>query len=116
VSPYEVIREVEAAGGTLELEGRELTISAPQPLTPNLVESVRANKPAIMVALGAPFDLTTASMLHDLRPHLPAVMRRLPDDRLLALVNWHVIAAWGASMNELGKRSIADVVGRAPAG
>ena len=36
-----------------------------------------------------------------LRPFLAPALQRLPKDRLLVLVNWHVIAAWQKSMSQM---------------
>ena len=34
------------------------------------------------------------AVLEEIRPELPPSLRKLPDDRLLVLVNWSIIAAW----------------------
>jgi hypothetical protein len=39
-------------------------------------------------------------ILDFIRPHLGPTLQALPDGRLLALVNWHIIAAWQAAMRK----------------
>jgi hypothetical protein len=51
-----------------------------------------------MIALGAPLDAAVASILTEVRPYLAPALKKLPDDRLLALVNWNIITAWGEAM------------------
>lgn len=91
---YEVIREVYNCGGKLMLEGDSLRVSAPEPLPENLRQALREQKPSIMVALGAPLDVVVAGILKEIRPHLPEALRELSDEKILALVNWSIIAAW----------------------
>ena len=57
-----------------------------------------------MVALGVPLDLAVAGILKEIRPYLSPPLRKLPDDRLLALVNWNIIAAWNRAMREADER------------
>ena len=90
----EVIREVYALGGRLRLEGGRLLMEAPQPLPEQIRKAVREHKPAIMVALGSPLDAAVASILEEIRPHLPSVLQGLPDGKLVVLMNWSIIAAW----------------------
>ncbi len=45
-----------------------------------------------------------ASILAELRPQLPVALRRLDDRRLLALVNWSIIAAWEATIRRASQR------------
>ena len=97
----EVIREVYALGGHLRLEGDRLLMEAPRPLPELVRKAVREHKPAIMVVLGAPLDAVVASILEEVRPHLPSVLQDLPDGKLLALVNWSIIAAWNRALTAL---------------
>jgi hypothetical protein len=101
VNALEVIRRVEALGGRLVLDGGKLKLRAPEPLPEELTAAVSQEKTAIMVTLGAPLDTVVSEILEDIRPHLPASLRRLRDDRLLALVNWSIITAWGRSVRAL---------------
>ena len=103
MNALDLIRRVEALGGKLALEGDELRVRAAEPLPEGLVAELSSEKPSIMVALGAPLDAVAARVLTDLRPHLPETLRGLPDDRLLALVNWSIMAAWDRAVRELGK-------------
>jgi hypothetical protein len=109
VNALEVIRRVEAMGGRLVLDKGKLKLRAAAPLPEELTAVVSQEKAAIMVALGAPLDIVVSHILEDIRPHLPKTLRRLPDDRLLALVNWSIITAWGRSLRvlegeQVGKR------------
>ena len=104
MNAIEVIRRVEARGGSLRVEGQDLKVTAPAPLPGHLLAEVRACKPAVMIALGAPMDITVAGILRDIRPYLAPTLTQLPDDRLLALVNWHIIAAWETAIRKAGSR------------
>ena len=39
-----------------------------------------------------------SSILADLRPQLPASLRKLPDGHLLALINWSIIHSWNKAV------------------
>lgn len=96
-----VIKQVENLGGKLFLDNEgQLKLAAPEPLPAEVLEAVSAEKPAIMVALGAPLDAVVSNILDEIRPHLPASLKRLPDDKLLALVNWSIITAWSAAVRK----------------
>lgn len=90
----DVIRRVEMLGGHLVLDGKSLRLQADSELPDSVVADVSEHKPAIMVALGAPIDTVISAVLEEVRPGLPPSLRKLPDDRLLVLVNWSIIAAW----------------------
>lgn len=107
MNALEVIRRVEALGGRLVLDDGKLKLQAPEPLPEELTAAVRQEKAAIMVALGAPLDTVVSEILEDIRPHLPESLRRLPDDGLLALVNWSIITAWGKSVCLLERPQVA---------
>lgn len=107
MSALEVIRRVEALGGRLVLDGGKLKLRAPEPLPEELTAAVSEQKAAIMVALGAPLDTIVSEILEDIRPHLPKSLRRLSDERLLALVNWSIMAAWGKSVRALERSVVA---------
>ena len=102
MSALEVIRRVESLGGRLFLddEGR-LKVTAAQPLPGHLLADLSAQKPAIMVALGAPLDTVISGILAEIRPYLPESLRRLPDQKLLVLANWSIIAAWDKAIQKL---------------
>ena len=101
MSALEVIRRVELLGGRLMLEGDQLKLRAPEPLPEGVVADVSREKAAIMVALGAPLDTVVSMVLTEIRPNLPAALRQLPDDSLLALVNWSIIAAWETAIQKV---------------
>ena len=94
MSALDLIRRVEALGGRLVLDNGQLKLRAPTPLPDELTAAVSEQKAAIMVALGAPLDTVINGVLRDIRPHLPKSLKQLPDDRLLVLVNWSIMAAW----------------------
>lgn len=101
MSALDVIRRVETLGGRVVLDGEQLRLKASKPLPDDVVTAVSEEKAAIMVALGAPLDTVVSSVLAEIRPQLPDSLRRLPDDRLLVLVNWSIIAAWGKTTRTL---------------
>lgn len=101
MSALDVIRRVETLGGHLLVEGNELKLRATVPLPEDLVSAVSNEKLAIMVALGAPMNVAVASVLAEIRPHLPRSLRSLPDDRLLTLVNWSLLAAFDGAIRKV---------------
>jgi hypothetical protein len=94
MSALEVIRRVETLGGRVLLEPGGLRLRAAAPLPEDLVAAVGKEKVAIMLALGAPLNTAITSILAEIRPHLPPAMRKLPDERLMLLINWSIIAAF----------------------
>ncbi len=104
MNALEVIQEVEAQGGSLAIEHDDLRVRASAPLSDDLMDALAEQKPAIMIALGAPMDMAVAAILADIRPFLAPALKRLPDDRLLALVNWNIIASWNAAVRAAGER------------
>lgn len=58
--------------------------TAPAPLAPAAADR-KAEDEALRQLRGA---------LTELRPYLPKGLAQLPDDKLLALVNWSIMAAW----------------------
>lgn len=101
MSALDVIRKVESLGGRLVLDDGTLKLQADAPLPDEIAVEVSELKASIMVALGAPLDTVVSNVLEELRPHLSPAMQRLPDDRLLVLVNWNIITAWNASIKKL---------------
>ncbi len=101
MNALDIIRQVEELGGQLTIDDGQLKVRAPEPLPQDVMEAVRTHKPTIMVALGVPFDQTVASVLKEIRPFLAPSLQRLPDDRLLALVNWNIMAAWQKAIGKL---------------
>ena len=104
MSALDVIRRVEMLGGHLVLDGESLRLQADSVLPENVVAEVSENKPAIMVALGAPIDTVIGSVLEELRPELPPALRKLTDDKLLIMVNWSIIAAWQKAAGRMQQR------------
>jgi hypothetical protein len=101
----DVIRRVEALGGQLVLADGSLRVRAPQPLPDDVMAALAEHKASVMVALGAPIDVIVASVLRELRPHLPRPLQVLPDDRLLVLVNWSIIAAFEKAIRSAAENS-----------
>ena len=100
MNAFEVIRQVEAHGGSLTVEHDELRVRASAPLPDELMEALSAQKPQIMIALGTSIDVTVGSILTEIRPYLSPALRRLTDERLLTLVNWNIITAWDAAVRK----------------
>ena len=96
-----IAQAVQELGGTLLVENGQVVIRSHAPLPDELQQEVRAHKAELLIALGVPMDQTVASILGDLRLFLPQSLQRLSDDRLLALVNWSIMAAWGRVLNEV---------------
>jgi hypothetical protein len=88
-------------GGEVRLDGGDLQVTAPRPLPEDLIASLTTEKPAVIVALGAPFDSAIASILGELRPNLPPALRGLSDSRLLVMVNWSIMEAWLKTLRKL---------------
>ena len=103
MSALDVIRRVEMLGGRLVLDGDRLRLQAAEELPDDVVTAVGEQKAAIMVALGAPIDTVVGAILDEIRPQLPEGLRKLPDDRLLVLVNWSIIAAWEKTVQKFGR-------------
>ena len=103
MNALDVIRQVQTHGGQLVLADGSLRVRAPEPLPDEVMAALTEHKAGVMVALGAPLDVVAASVLRELRPHLPKSLQALPDDRLLVLVNWSIIAAWNAAVRRLGR-------------
>jgi len=101
MNAVEIIRMVYAHGGKLTLDGDSLRVSAPAPLPDNLRQALRGHKPSIMMALGAPLDVVVCKVLAELRQELPQSLQELPDEKLLALVNWSIMAAFERAIQSL---------------
>ena len=95
MNAVEILEQVRAHEADLAIVDDRLVLSGwAQPLPEELRDAITAHRAELMIALGAPIDRTVASILADIRPHLPKALKRLPDDHLLVLVNWSIIAAW----------------------
>ena len=104
MNALDVIRQVQTHGGQLVLADGSLRVRAPEPLPDDVMAALAEHKASVMVALGASLDVVAASVLQELRPHLPKPLRALPDDRLLVLVNWSIIAAFERAIREAMER------------
>ena len=101
MNAVEIIQRVRAAGAEIALEGDRLVVVGQTATLPEeLKQAVRQHTPELMVALGAPMDRTVAAVLGHLRPHLGPALQKLSDDKLLALVNWHIMVAWQRVMRD----------------
>jgi hypothetical protein len=112
MSAFELLQRVHSLGGQVRLAGDDLQVTAPRPLPEDLLIELSREKPAVMVALGAPFDRAVGSILNEVRPHLPPALRDLSDAKLLVMVNWTIMAAWQKTLEQLspgtGGRESAD--------
>jgi len=105
MNAIEIIDRVRAEGAELVVEGDRLLVRGDRDRLPeDLRRSLSEHKAELMVALGQPLDRAVASILDSIRPHLSPALQRLPDDRLLALVNWNIITAWGAAVRKANER------------
>jgi hypothetical protein len=105
MSALDVIRRVETLGGRLVLEPDGLRLQAASPLPDDLVADVGREKVAIMLALGAPLSAAITSVLGELRPYLATPLRNLPDDRLIILINWSIMAAYEKAVQRFAVRT-----------
>ena len=104
MNAIDIIEQVRAHNAELVVsDDRLLVRGRSAPLPEDLEQALREHKAELLVALGVPIDRTVSSILRELRPHLPAPLRRLPDDRLLVLVNWSIIAAFDAAVRQAGR-------------
>jgi len=95
MNAVEIIERVRAHDADLLIrEDRLVVRGRGDKLPDDLQRELREHKGELMVALGEPINHTIAVILADIRPHLPKALQRLPDDKLLALVNWSIIAAF----------------------
>lgn len=102
MNAIEIIERVRACDAELAVVDDRLVVRGRgNPLPDDLKEALAQHKAELMIALGTPIDRTVAGILKELRPHLPAALRQLPDDRLLALVNWSIIAAWETAIKKV---------------
>lgn len=105
MNALEIVRAVQEHGAQLiEEDGRLVVKGSGERLPDELRSELEQHKAAVLVALGCPLDRAVASILDDLRPHLTPALQALPDERLLALVNWHIFAAWEKAMRQFEKR------------
>ena len=103
MNAVEIIEKVREHDAELVVENDRLLVRGrASPLPDDLRQALRDHKAELMVALGVPFDRTVAFVLAELRPHLPKPLRGLPDDHLLVLVNWSIMAAFEAAIREAG--------------
>ena len=95
MNALEIIQALRQHGAELAIEAGDLVVQGRGPKLPDqLRDELAIHKADLMVALGCPIDRTIASVMNDIRPHLPPSLRQLPDDRLLILVNLSIIQAW----------------------
>jgi len=105
VNALEIVRAVQEHGATLALEGGRLLVKGSgERLPSDLRVELARHKTEVLVALGCPMDKALVNILEELRPNLSPALRALPDEKLLALVNWHIIAAWEKTISRLHQR------------
>ena len=102
MNALEIIEQVRAHKAELVIENNTLIIRGRgERLPPELHDALRENKAAVMVALGATLDAAIASILVEIRPHLPAPLKRISDADLLVLVNWSMLHAWNKAVRSV---------------
>ena len=104
MNALQIIEAVRAHGGEVAAQDGQLVLRVKrgESFPDSLRSELHAHKAELLVALGTPLERTVAAVLADLRPHLSPSLQQLPDDRLLALVNWHIIAAWQKACARIG--------------
>ncbi|MDP9236718.1 MAG: hypothetical protein M3P30_04845 [Chloroflexota bacterium] len=100
----EIIREVHRHEADLVVHDQKLVVRGGAERLPDaLRKELTVHKAELMIALGVPLNATVGAILADIRPHLPPPLRRLPDERLLTLVNWSIIAAFESSIRKVSQ-------------
>ena len=104
MNAIEIIENVRQYDAELSLEQDRLVIRGRgEPLPDDLKVVIREHKAELMMALGATPNVVIAEVLSEIRPYLDAQLQRLPDSKLLVLVNWSIIHAWNRAAKELPK-------------
>lgn len=102
-----IIAAIRESGGTLHLQDGKLQVrgvgNSGEALPAEVREALANHRADVMIALGAPLDTVVSGILDEMRPQLPEGLRKLPDDRLLVLVNWSIIAAWEKTIQKFGQ-------------
>ena len=102
MNALEIVDAVREYGASLAIQDGELVVRGTgQRLPEDLRAEVVEHKAELLIALGCPFDSTVAGIVADIRPHLSPALQRLPDSKLLALINWHIISAWEQAIQKL---------------
>jgi hypothetical protein len=101
VNAIDIIERVRAHDAELVLDDRRLILRGHGARLPDeLSEAVRQHRWEILAALGAPHDVVVADLLGAIRPYLAPSLQSLPDNKLLALVNWHMMHALARAVAE----------------
>jgi hypothetical protein len=104
VNALQIIEEVRRHDADLVVREQKLVVQGAADRLPEILrEELRAHKAEVMLALGTPMHITIAEVLKELRPYLSPALRRLPDDRLLTLVNWSLIAAFESAVRKVSR-------------
>ena len=99
MNALEIIDSVREHDAELLLQDDKLVIRGRGERLPDELKAVIHERRAeIMLALGALHDAAVASILSELRPHLPPALRVTSDANLLVLVNWSILHAWGKAV------------------
>ena len=99
MNALEIIEQVKAHDAEVVLENNQLIVRGRGKRLPReLSEALREQKSAVMIALGAPYDATVASVLDEIRPFLVPALRGLSDSQLLVLVNFSIIRAFNRAV------------------
>ena len=104
MNALEVIEKVRSYDADIVVESNKLIVRGKGERLPDDVRAaLKQHKAAILIALGAPYDVTLAEVLKDIRPHLLPALQTLPDNKLMLLVNLAVINAFGKAGRELSR-------------
>ena len=102
MNALEVIETVREHDADLVVESNKLIVRGKGERLPDDVRAaLKEHKAEILIALGAPYDVTLAEILREIRPHLLPALQSLPDNKLLLLVNLAILHAIGKAGRDL---------------
>ena len=104
MNALEIIEMLREFNAEVYVEDSKLRVrGAGEPLPDFLRDELREHKVEGMVALGEPADVALDTILTDLKPYLPAALRRLPNAKLVVLINFSVMHSLNKAVRELGR-------------
>jgi len=102
MNALEVIETVRSYDADIVVESNKLIVRGKGERLPDDVRAaLKQHKAEILIALGAPYDVTLAEVLRDIRPHLLPALQTLPDDKLLLLVNLSMMQAFNKAVRSV---------------
>jgi hypothetical protein len=102
MNALEIIQQLRALDADVVLEGKGLIIRGNgAPLPEELHAALREHRAEVMVALGAPAQMSVEAVLDEIRPYLPPALKDVSNENLIVLINWCVIHAWNRAVKEV---------------